>query len=633
MGNSRTYLDPHAGMWVVGVAPDAPPHRRRTCPGSVGPERTPSMIAALPFTRRAALTLAACMLCAAAHAQQPTLFLGDGPNKDTAKEVKNILLRPNAGTPFFAYVNNPSAEDRTVTAVLTAANGREIARTANIPAPANSKTAVTFKGDDKPLALTGTQVRLQLLDEKNKEINHSDLELSFNVPTRYAQATASFEGTRDTKNELRVTVTVAPVTGEPVKLKLDLSRVPGLVADSIKDGVMATEVPAAGGTAVLNARNLRFTGDPVKGWVAVSVDGYDRAFLFETAFDGSTPQRPPIDNVITIACPATSKPTDKFPVRIEVDQPNPADVFVEFGFDKSGSYDKDKPGSGVFESQVLPRDRKKAATIVLGGPEGALVFGSTVKDWVLDLDAAGVLGKRALRARLMAPKAADRPDTELRADLKQVTFDGSPPEAVKLDVPATQVRGTPLKVSATAVDVESGIAKVLFFIGDAPAPEVRAAVAGKVFLAAAPAAAGGAYTGSLPMSDTKGPVTVGVRVVNGVGLTTDATAEVNLIDPPAATAGNGKATTGKIKGVVVQGSEARPQPNRTVKLLDEKYTAILKSTEANAKGEFEFKDIAPGTYYVYSDKPSDMTKGRKSVTVEAGNTSEVTVALKRQGTK
>ena len=32
-----------------------------------------------------------------------------------------------------------------------------------------------------------------------------------------------------------------------------------------------------------------------KGWVAVTVDGYERAFLFETAFDGSTPQRPPVE--------------------------------------------------------------------------------------------------------------------------------------------------------------------------------------------------------------------------------------------------------------------------------------------------------------------------------------------------
>ena len=30
-------------------------------------------------------------------------------------------------------------------------------------------------------------------------------------------------------------------------------------------------------------------------------------------------------------------PTDKFPVKIEVDQPTRADTYIEFGFDKSGT--------------------------------------------------------------------------------------------------------------------------------------------------------------------------------------------------------------------------------------------------------------------------------------------------------
>src|SRR5206468_99008 len=105
-----------------------------------------------------------------------------------------------------------------------------------------------------------------------------------------------------------------------------------------------------------------------------------------------------------------------------------------------------------------------------------------------------------------------------------VTFDNSRPEAVKLVAPATHPRGTPLTVTATAVDEESGIDRVLFFVGDPPAADVRTAVRGRVYVADPPPAAGGVYTAVLPMADVKGPAAIGVRVINGVGLATDATA-------------------------------------------------------------------------------------------------------------
>src|SRR5438105_2706653 len=216
------------------------------------PKKDPSMTRRFSF----AVALSAGLLTAAARGQEPTLFLGDGPNPATAKEVKNILLRPNTGAPFYAYVGNTSPNDRTVSARLLNAAGREISRVDAIAAPANGRVPVTFKGDDKPMALAGTQVRLQLLDEKNKETGRSDLDPVFDVPARYAKATAEFKGNRDTANELKVTVTTSTVADGPVKIKLDLTHVPGLIPESIKDGAFAAEVPASGGTAVLVARNL-----------------------------------------------------------------------------------------------------------------------------------------------------------------------------------------------------------------------------------------------------------------------------------------------------------------------------------------------------------------------------------------
>src|SRR5437868_2813485 len=96
---------------------------------------------------------AALMLTApAARGQDPILYLGDGPNPATAREVKNILLRPNAATPFYAYVANTTPNARTVTAVLLSAAGREIARVAGINAPANGRVPVTFPAPVPPAA-------------------------------------------------------------------------------------------------------------------------------------------------------------------------------------------------------------------------------------------------------------------------------------------------------------------------------------------------------------------------------------------------------------------------------------------------------------------------------------------------
>src|SRR4051812_39519829 len=263
-------------------------------------------------------------LCgSAARAQDPTLFLGDSPNTATAQEVKNVLLRPNAAVPFYAYVANPGQAPRVVTAVLLSAEGREIARATGVNVPGNGRVPVTFPAPAAPpvvgtpaagaapaaaaagaIPLTGSKIGLRLLDEQNKnvEIHRADLDLAIQPPTQYARATASFTGTREGANELQVTVTLnGPVPGGPVKVHLDLGLVPGVVPDSPTDAAYDGEATAAA-PAVLKATNMRFTGEARKGWVAVTVDGYDRAFLFETAFDGTTPQRPQVENVVRIVC-------------------------------------------------------------------------------------------------------------------------------------------------------------------------------------------------------------------------------------------------------------------------------------------------------------------------------------------
>jgi hypothetical protein len=135
------------------------------------------------------------------------------------------------------------------------------------------------------------------------------------------------------------------------------------------------------------------------------------------------------------------------------------------------------------------------------------------------------------------------------------------------------------------------------------------------------------------MPDQKGPVTVGARFTNRVGITEEAVGEIVLVDAP---------TTGSVKGRVVQGGAERPQPGLEVVLKEEEAKVEAKadakvekkpvaSAKTNDRGEFEMKGIKPGRYVVSTTKPSDYgAKAEQSVTVEAGDKpTEVTLSIKR----
>jgi hypothetical protein len=72
-----------------------------------------------------------------------------------------------------------------------------------------------------------------------------------------------------------------------------------------------------------------------------------------------------------------------------------------------------------------------------------------------------------------------------------------------------------------------------------------------------------------------------------------------------------------LKGVVVHGSN--PQSNTAVMLLDAKGKQ-LASVISDARGEFEFKEVAPGEYQVKSKRSTPPLEGQTPVTVVAGQT-------------
>jgi hypothetical protein len=335
-------------------------------------------------------------------------------------------------------------------------------------------------------------------------------------------------------------------------------------------------------------------------------------------------------------------PGEKYPVRIEVDDP-PADGSVDLGFDRSGDEQ--------FAVEKLPGFREQHVYFVPEGPKGGLAFNTIVHDWTRDLDTTGVLGKRQLRVQLskagdqeaavdlvdeldpeeLNPKA--RPDERLplltkdkgnpraplsydlaskKAVLATITLDGTPPEDVDfVGWPTKLIRGKPLPLKATGHDDESDISTVTFFLGEPENGKIPPkAVQTKGVLVDAKKAV---WLAELPLPTAKpGKFEVSVQFTNGAGLAAEIkTVIIELVDGPK---GNPKGGT-TVKGKVFQG-ELTP-PDVGVALVDEKGN-VKAAGKTNKMGQYVLEGVPPGTYRVVAVRPADGTQGQTAITVPEG---------------
>ncbi len=510
----------------------------------------------------------------------------DEPAKGPLKgQTTNLVLRPNADAPFSVYVENPDPNQTftNLTVRVTAdpegsqvlAEGavgsvgpRQFARVALRPVgpPAAAPPAepapppAAEKGQAPPAAPkppagtplpTGT-LYLHLLRDGKTPLSDRPAEFAVRVdsPKNYLEATPQV--TR-TEAGYRLTVTLnsaagggAVFRGKPATARLDLrpDLMPGLDPASLKDGTFQTAVAPGAKGLTLAAKNLRFVGRPQPSVFAVSVDGYDRAFVFATDFTGTTPAVPPFaGKAVRIDAPRFAVTGRPLPVRLEVFNDDWADrPRLEFFRAEQG-----EPEVVTTADQATSRFREVRLRVA---PTGELLFHAEVKDWVLPLDTAGVYGTRRLELALTdpdgkvlrRPRADDPNQTEPVTDAKVVTLDDTPPQNVqllalppvpvpkkprKLPPPAagaapvpggialppwacgcvlpwpvtlppppekpapppvrlpgviakTLVRGTAIELVARADDPESGITGALFFIGPPPGPDGKPPPGGKV---------------------------------------------------------------------------------------------------------------------------------------------------------
>jgi hypothetical protein len=616
------------------------------------------------FAARAAGTLLALFSAVAtgpvpANAQQPPtdrpwIFLSTNDKEQGAQNPSNpiwnstnqsVLLRPNLEQTLYVYIRNPTEKVQDLTVVLAneTENG-DIIATEAVSVPA--RQTVRVRPPKPPDAPVGTKPvppaakplpgRLYLtLRAGNDTLQSDGMPVSVQVPTQYVGVTAiNFEGAPGVaRNRLSVVVSdrkgqssfVGNFPGPAAKVALDLSvaRIPGLIPEPLRDSTLFDTL-RSGGSVRLVASNLRFRpGADRNGVVGIDVDRYERAFLFETDFSGG---RNPTDlsyTMLGLAAPKYWVPGKPCPIRLEVDRPPAAEggLVVEFGIDRSNS--------GEFVTTTHDGERFQKTDVRWDPVAGGLVFITEFHDWVDEIDTAGMTGPRNLRLRLLSKKTGEvlkkegRDASAVYDDV--IVFDDTPPEAIRFGPIGKAIRNLKVDVSAFGVDPESGIAQVLFFVGEPPAPDGKPAPGSRVVPGLPPVEPDGPFTAQLPLPDRPGRLQIGVRFINNAGLIArDVLEDIEVVEPPP------KPTTGAIKVKVVQGTDPRPQPGADVQLRDEKNTALLSTGKADDKGEITFEKLAPGKYTLFSNRQSDVwAKAMTVVPVEAGVTTNVTLELKR----
>ena len=587
----------------------------------------------------------------------------------TAKNVKgeptyleSLSTRLNSENFVFAYVHNSGERDQTVNVVLQAGDDKSrvvLAQTATPielkggetrkvalaaskpPAPAAAVVAAAPPGaTDKPkeadaeafkprgdkLPAGASNLYLRVVPSTAKLVALGGQEGIYNVNKKFPDDfTLKVTATdRTITVELTYKSTAKRLSNTPVKVRLDLRADlnEGLDPASTLDGTFVAELPALDvgekAVATLVAKNLIYSpkSADAKLAFAVTVDGYDRAFRYETELKGSDPvaivnKEKAVTNVrlsskmqvpgkpVTITVEADGVETDK-PVELLVNRLDgnaPTEVMRKF-----------------------PTYRNREVYLLVGD-DGAVTMTPVVKDWVVEFPTAQVAGKRAFAVRV----------AEAKSPSQVLTVDRTPPDGVKfvgLPAKSTLFVGKELALTAEGRDGDSGVAAVYFFTGETPPgldgkPAAGSRVIPGVEVKDKPAT----YTTKEPLRlpEAKGELRLGVVFFNNVGLSAVADTTQYVSVPVAAGGGADKPTTGSILGRAVQAG--RPQPGLPVGLLDAA-GKVLKETKADDTGKFEFKDLAPGQYTVVAVKKIDANAtGKATVEVKASKDPTLIPAL------
>jgi hypothetical protein len=190
--------------------------------------------------------------------------------------------------------------------------------------------------------------------------------------------------------------------------------------------------------------------------------------------------------------------------------------------------------SGDALTRRFEGDRRQVLLFTLNDGRETMRLLPELHDWTASLDVPKTFGERHVRVRLLKEgKEVEFLDASRGVMggqiLQPVVLDSSPPD----DVAFIELRklkkvepGDTVRLKARGKDDESGIRQVEFFVGE-PKPDGTLPNSAIVYPGRRDDTKPGVWTAEFKLPPWKTPIPLGVRFVNGAGLTTTATITTN----------------------------------------------------------------------------------------------------------
>lgn len=551
---------------------------------------------------------------------------------DPPRPANAIALRPLAVPQSYQLLlSNPTPKARVVvarlrgfdrvTAPVTVDPGKVAPLKFPAPAPV-APPAPPPMGQPAPAEPTFDLLQgplvVELFDPSDLEkvVQHFTVPVTVLDPADYLKADEAVFRPAAGARPNRLSVQVVPESlppGPPCQIVVSLppTRNPDLL--QVRDANLSGPMPKDNRPLTLYAENIAFTG-PAGGKLTVTVaaDGVERAFTFAGEVIPNTGTirlgrlTQPMVRVTREKGQWYALPAVPLPVPLEVDNA-PAGATVELRLGTETINPATRIATFATDVAMTVEPAKERAAGIRFDPKGESIFlRGTLKDPSPSMPVGLLVGERTLEARLL-----DATGAVLDVDRTTVIFDGTPPTDVHfIDLPPQTGKGQQLTVRATCEPTVSGIKEVKFFIGqpakNAP-PSNPPPVPGQLI-----DPKGNIWQGTLSLGKDD-RVTVGVQFTTKAGLSKIETAEVELVDPAELT----KPKPGKITGKLTESNIA--QGDHPVYLYDDKRKPIAQ-TKTRRDGTYEFANVPPGKYYVYSIHVETNRDAMAEVTVNAGAT-------------
>jgi hypothetical protein len=559
-----------------------------------------------------------------------------GPDDKDKPWIKSLPLKFEQTGQIARVQFQKVEEKKAATPEAAAAPAPAAAATPPAPPPPPGKM-LSFGKQNGAEVSRSFKFKLVLVEERDNRPGEKwteEVAVSVLSPDRYLTVTKA----SSTPNSINLTVLAkdddtarkAFINGKPSIVTLVFPPQPDLDSAGLASGTYRRAIAEPGASVTLNAVDLPIQTrqrENAKIRFYVEADGYPRGFIYqptltqfergELQLDSGAKVRiypgnvPSENNNGTYYARPVAKPTDRYPVRVELDNPV-ADARVDFVFNRSSAA-ASSPAKDEMEVLAGPRETK--VWLDPASEEGQFTLTNQCQDWIVPLDTYMLRGAHSVSASFKNGATA--------SDDKSVvlTLDDTAPNRIEILMEDVHVKGLPLKVDALVADKETPIKRVIFFVGPPPGPDGKRPADPIKVEGVQDKAKPALWHGELPLApEAKGVLQVGVTATNEVGLEATEVKTIKLVDAPL--------PAGDISVTVMRGD--RPQPGVIVGLKDAENKEKSVGT-TDDKGIVKFEKLPPGLYLVATAKPdsSSGTKAAAPAKVEAGKTTEVTLPLKR----